>query len=122
MHTASESPSRPRVLQLSYACSPMRGSEAGVGWHRAVQSAKHFDTWVICEEHEFAGEIREYLAAHGDIPGLNFVFVPINQREWSLGQSARLPCGTSFCGAGIAGPTGSPDNCTSRSASIWCIW
>ncbi|MEN6452309.1 MAG: glycosyltransferase [Thermoguttaceae bacterium] len=77
---------RLRVLQLSYACSPERGSEAAVGWHRAVQSAKHFDTWVICEEHEFAGEIRRYLAEHGDVPGLHFVFVPIDQREWSWGQ------------------------------------
>jgi glycosyltransferase involved in cell wall biosynthesis/peptidoglycan/xylan/chitin deacetylase (PgdA/CDA1 family) len=57
-----------------------------VGWHRALQSAKYFDTWVICEEHEFADEIRRYTAAHGDIPGLRFVFVPIDQREWSWGQ------------------------------------
>lgn len=86
MITIAKPQRRPRVLQLSYACSPTRGSEAGVGWHRAVQSAKHFDTWVICEEHEFAGEIREYLASHGEIPGLNFVFVPIDQREWSWGN------------------------------------
>ena len=77
---------RPRILQLSYACSPVRGSEAGVGWQRALQSAKHFDTWVICEEHEFGPEIRSHLAAEGDVPGLNFVFVPIDQREWSWGQ------------------------------------
>lgn len=86
MITIAKPQRRPRVLQLSYACSPMRGSEAGVGWRRAVHSAKHFDTWVICEEHEFAGEIREYLASHGEIPGLNFVFVPINQKEWSWGN------------------------------------
>ena len=86
MITPAEHSRRPRVLQLSYACSPIRGSEAGVGWHRAVQSARHFDTWVICEEHEFAAEIREYLDAHGEVPGLNFVFVPIDQREWSWGQ------------------------------------
>jgi glycosyltransferase involved in cell wall biosynthesis len=86
MIIAHESHRRPRVLQLSYACSPVRGSEAGVGWHRAVQSAKHFDTWVICEEHEFADEIRGHLKTHGDIPGLHFVFVPISQREWSWGQ------------------------------------
>jgi glycosyltransferase involved in cell wall biosynthesis len=86
MMTTDQPNRRPRVLQLSYACSPIRGSEAGVGWHRAVQSAKHFDTWVICEEHEFAAEIRQYLDTHGDIPGLNFVFVPINQRQWSWGQ------------------------------------
>ena len=77
---------RPRVLQLSYACSPVRGSEAGVGWRRALHSAKHFDTWVICEEHEFAGEIQQYVRTHGEIPGLHFVFVPINQRQWSWGQ------------------------------------
>jgi glycosyltransferase involved in cell wall biosynthesis len=86
MTTVSNTNCRPRVLQLSYACSPVRGSEAGVGWRRAVQSARHFDTWVICEEHEFAPEIRSYLATHGDVPGLNFVFVPINQRQWSWGQ------------------------------------
>ena len=57
-----------------------------MGWHRALQSAKHFDTWVICEEHEFAGEIRRYTATHGNVPGLHFVFVPIDQREWSWGQ------------------------------------
>ena len=59
---------RPRVLQLSYACSPSRGSESGVGWQRAVQSAKHFDTWVICEEHEFAGDIRRPVG--GPVPRL----------------------------------------------------
>jgi glycosyltransferase involved in cell wall biosynthesis len=86
MITTHEPQQRPRVLQLSYACSPVRGSEAGVGWQRALQSARHFDTWVICEEHEFAADIRSHLKAHGDIPGLNFVFVPIDQRQWSWGQ------------------------------------
>jgi glycosyltransferase involved in cell wall biosynthesis len=77
---------RPRVLQLAYACSPDRGSEAGIGWHRAVQSAKHFDTWVLCEEHEFAGEIRRHLRVNGEIPGLNFVFVPMDGRQWAWGR------------------------------------
>ncbi len=77
---------RPKVLQLSYACSPIRGSEAGVGWRRALHSAKHFDTWVICEEHEFAPDIRRRLDAEGEIPGLHFAFVPIDQREWAWGQ------------------------------------
>ena len=86
MTNASQFQRRPRVLQLSYACSPSRGSEAGVGWRRAIQSAKHFDTWVICEEHEFAGEIRRHLETRGEIPGLTFVYVPIDQREWSWGQ------------------------------------
>ncbi len=77
---------RPRLLLMAYACSPVRGSESAVGWNRAVQAAKRFDTWVICEEHEFEPDIRRYLKEHGDIPGLNFVFVPMHRRLWSLGQ------------------------------------
>ena len=77
---------RPRVLQLSYACSPVRRVGGGSGVAARLQAAKHFDTWVICEQHEFAAEIRGYLEAEGEIPGLNFVFVPIDQREWSWGQ------------------------------------
>ncbi len=71
---------RPRVLLLAYTCSPERGSEAGVGWNRAVESARHFDTWVICEEHEFAAEIRCHEQVHGPVPGLHFHFVPL--RRW----------------------------------------
>jgi glycosyltransferase involved in cell wall biosynthesis len=51
-----------------------------------VQSARYCDTWVICEENEFAGEIRQYLQTHGDVPGLHFVFVPMDRREWAFGQ------------------------------------
>ena len=71
---------------MAYACSPTRGSESAVGWNRALQAARHFDTWVICEEREFAPDISRYLDVHGNIPGLNFVFVPMPHREWSLGQ------------------------------------
>jgi glycosyltransferase involved in cell wall biosynthesis/peptidoglycan/xylan/chitin deacetylase (PgdA/CDA1 family) len=77
---------RPRLLIMAYACSPLRGSESAVGWNRAVQAAKHFDTWVICEKREFEPDISRYLKEHGDIPGLNFVFVPMPRRQWSLGQ------------------------------------
>ena len=78
---------RPRLLLMAYACSPMRGSESAVGWNRAVQAAKHFDTWVICEEHEFKPDIIKYLQDNGQVPGLNFVFVPMPRWQWSLGQA-----------------------------------
>ena len=71
---------------MAYACSPTRGSESAVGWNRAVEAAKHFDTWVICEEREFKPDIIKYLADNGTIPGLNFVFVPMPRGEWSIGQ------------------------------------
>ncbi|MHC4592364.1 MAG: glycosyltransferase [Planctomycetota bacterium] len=52
------------------------GSEAGVGWHRVVEAARHFDTWVICEREEFENDILRYLREHGDLPNLHFRFVP----------------------------------------------
>ncbi len=67
---------RPKLLQVSAACSPLHGSEPGVGWHWALEAAKRFDTWVITTDNEHAEETRQYLAAHGDVPGLRFVFVP----------------------------------------------
>ena len=77
---------RPRALLLAYACSPYRGSEPGVGWNRAVQSARHFDTWVICEQREFAADIERYTAQRGPIAGLEFAFVPLTAWEELLGR------------------------------------
>jgi glycosyltransferase involved in cell wall biosynthesis len=83
-------PRRPRLLILAYACSPLRGSESGVGWNRAVAASKDFDTWVICEENEFRGEVEPYLATNGPIPGLRFVYVPMPRWQWRLGQLANV--------------------------------
>ena len=75
MVDARQRPSRSKVLLLTYSCSPNRGSEPGVGWNWAVESARNFDTWVISREGEFANEIRGYLKDQGEIPGLHFTFV-----------------------------------------------
>ena len=79
---------RARVLQLSYACSPEKGSEPSVGWNRAVQAAQYSDVWVICEGNEFAEVIRRHQAVCGPVPGLHFKFVPKTPFEESL---SRLP-------------------------------
>lgn len=86
MITANNHHPRPRVLLMAYACSPQRGSEGGVGWNRALQAAKHFDTWVICKQRGFSEEIRSHLEAHGDVPGLKFEFVPKMPWEEALGR------------------------------------
>jgi glycosyltransferase involved in cell wall biosynthesis len=78
---------RPRVLLLAYACSPVRGSEAGVGWQRALQASAECDTWVVCEEHEFADEIRQHLDAYGPLAGLHFIFVPMPRWQWLLARN-----------------------------------
>lgn len=74
---------RPRVLLVAYACSPEQGSEPGVGWNRAIETARFCDTWVICEEHRYGPAVRRHLEAYGPIPGLNFVFVPkVTGLQW----------------------------------------
>lgn len=69
---------RPRVLLLAAACKPHRGSDSAVGWGRALEAAKRFDTWVICG-HWDKEEINGFLAEHGAIPGLHFCFL---KRSW----------------------------------------
>lgn len=74
---------RPRLLLVAYACSPQRGSECAVGWHRALQAARYCDTWVICEEHDYGPEIRAELE-RSPVAGLQFCFLPMtpSQRRW----------------------------------------
>ena len=60
----------------AYACHPDEGSEPGVGWNRALQAARDFDTWVITEDAKSGTAIRRYLQEHGPIPGLEFVYIP----------------------------------------------
>jgi glycosyltransferase involved in cell wall biosynthesis len=78
---------RPRALLLAYCCSPYHGSEPGMGWSFAQHAARYCDTWVLCEGRKFGPHIRRYLAEHGAVPGLNFVFVdekPWAKPMWSL--------------------------------------
>lgn len=71
---------------LAYACSPYLGSEPGTGWRRAVENARRFDTWVICEQGEFEPDIRRYEGDHGPVPGLSFCFVPLSPLERLVGR------------------------------------
>jgi glycosyltransferase involved in cell wall biosynthesis len=72
---------RKRVLLLAYACSPYRGSEAGVGWNRVIESGKYFDTWVICGKREFEDDITGYLEKYGEPPGVHFYIIPRTRME-----------------------------------------
>ena len=46
-----------------------------MGWNRALQAARDFDTWVITEDAKSGTVIRRYLQEHGPIPGLEFVYI-----------------------------------------------
>ena len=64
-----------RALLIAYACSPYRGSEAGVGWHRVFETAKHFETWVICKKQIYKEDILRYIKENGEVRNLHFHFV-----------------------------------------------
>lgn len=66
---------RRRALLSAFTVDPMAGSESLVGWQRAVHSARHSDTWVICAPHVSQEGIDAYLSAHGPVPGLEIVYV-----------------------------------------------
>jgi len=78
---------RPRVLLLAHACNPYKGSDAGVGWARALEAAKRFDAWVICG-HWDRPDIHRFLTENGDIPGLHFCFVDKMPWENLLGAGS----------------------------------
>ena len=76
MVAINERDRRPRLLLLAYACSPARGSEGGVGWHRALQASRFCDTHVICQDGPMGDEIREHIEHNGAPPGLQFTYIP----------------------------------------------
>jgi glycosyltransferase involved in cell wall biosynthesis len=75
---------RPRILLLAYSCHPDSGSEPGAGWNRALQAARFYPTWLLCDEGRNRQAIERYLAANGPIPNLTFVFVPRSRFEDKL--------------------------------------
>ena len=67
---------RLKVLISAYACSPIRGSEPGVGWGFVKALAEHHDLWIITEKEKFQTEVEEYLQEHPDFAGkVNFYFI-----------------------------------------------
>lgn len=81
---------RARVLLLVYACSPYRGGEPGVGWNRAIETAKYFDTWVLCKKQRYEDDIKKYFVDNGEIPGLCFYFIPRTRFEKFLKKILRM--------------------------------
>lgn len=86
--SASNDRNRLKVLLIAYACSPGRGSEPKSGWNRALQTQRHCNTWVICEEQESRQAIERY-AARKDASALpRFLYVAHTPQERLL---ARIP-------------------------------
>ena len=52
---------RLKILVSAYACSPVRGSEPGMGWGFVEALSKYHDLWVITEKEKFQAEIEAEL-------------------------------------------------------------
>jgi len=52
---------RLRVLVSAYACSPIQGSEPGMGWGFVEAISKYHDLWVMTEKEKFESEIEAEL-------------------------------------------------------------
>ena len=61
---------RKHILLSAFACSPVWGSEPGVGWRWALELARHHDVTVLTHSH-FRAQI-EPLAAAGHTEGIRF--------------------------------------------------
>jgi glycosyltransferase involved in cell wall biosynthesis len=78
---------RLNILAIAYACSPLRGSEFGVGWGWANAIAESHNVTVITADFN-AGEIDQHLAARTETPTGNLRFVYVKNRPWHY-----RPCG-----------------------------
>ena len=56
-----------KVLVCAYACSPVQGSEPGMGWGWVEAISKYHDLWVLTEKDEFQAEVEAGLAARPDL-------------------------------------------------------
>lgn len=67
---------RLRVLVAAYACSPVRGSEAGVGWGWVKALAREHDLWVLTDAC-FRDEIESELALDAGLARhVTFHYIP----------------------------------------------
>ncbi|MFP4299553.1 MAG: glycosyltransferase family 4 protein [Spirulinaceae cyanobacterium] len=78
-----------KILLSCFACEPGQGSEEGVGWNVAVQSARFNEVWVVTRE--FCRPPIEAELQRNPNPKLHFIFVePFNWQENFKGRQGGL--------------------------------
>ena len=102
-----------KILLSAYACEPHKGSEAGVGWHWAVELSRlRHEVWVITRANNRTAIDAEL--AHNPHPNLHFIYydLPDWAKSWKkrsthnsknqniilaieiIADRAILPCGS----------------------------
>ena len=75
-----------KILLSAYACEPHKGSEAGVGWHWAVELSRlRHEVWVITRANNRTAIDAEL--AHNPHPNLHFIYydLPDWAKSWKKG-------------------------------------
>jgi len=68
---------RLRVLVSAYACSPVHGSEPGMGWGWVEALSRYHDLWVITEKEKFEPEIEAELEKRPELrEAIRFYYIP----------------------------------------------
>ena len=73
-----------KVLVCVYACSPLRGSEPGMGWNylRHIASSVR-EVWAIVEQEKWENDIKTYLTTHpSEMKNVHFIFIRKPRCRW----------------------------------------
>lgn len=81
---------RPRVLMIAYTCHPVASMESRMGWQRALQASREYDTTVLCGPRYPAEQLAALAAAAGRPTGIRFVSVEPGPWGARLCRSANL--------------------------------
>jgi glycosyltransferase involved in cell wall biosynthesis len=77
------------ILLSAYACEPNKGSEPGVGWSWAIETAKYHNVWVITRDNN-EPTISTYMNEHPEYQNknLHFIYVGLSKKFtfWKKGR------------------------------------
>lgn len=84
---------RPRVLISAFVISPVRGSEAAMGWQILTRLAAHYDVHALtCPRiigENYQAETDQWIAKNGAVPGLTFHYVQPTRLSWIVQREER---------------------------------
>jgi glycosyltransferase involved in cell wall biosynthesis len=85
-----DSSRKSRVLLIAYWCHPETGMEARIGWYRAIQAARHWDTWIVYSNDEDRHLLLDRIDAAGVSDSLHLLNLPPTRFERWLGRRPQL--------------------------------
>ena len=65
-----------KILVSCYACSPVKGSEPGMGWKFIIELSKFHKLWIITEKSKFENDIIKELKSKPELfKNIHFIFI-----------------------------------------------